>query len=298
MLLRLVTFSVVAALLSACSPSVDTKPSNTVAITLPPIGVQLHSVRDAVSEDFEGTLTSIAAMGFDGVEFAGRYGRFKDKPHELKAFLDELGLQVSGAHIGFKALKQNPDKHLNFFKAMGSKLVIIPHDHRIDNPDKIDEFISELKPLIKKTEQMELTLGYHNHAKEFKPFKDSTFWDYLAQNTPQSFALQLDVGWIKFAGANPVEYVKRYPNRTLTSHYKIRSYQGKPSTVPKETKIIIGQTGYDWAELAKTNAMYGGTQWIVIEQEEYPEGMTPLQAVHASKKGLDAALKPLYNSIK
>ncbi|MGC3990185.1 MAG: hypothetical protein QM796_10985, partial [Chthoniobacteraceae bacterium] len=42
----------------------------------PRLGVQLWSVKDEVKKDFEGTLTRLAGLGFEGVEFAGEFGRF------------------------------------------------------------------------------------------------------------------------------------------------------------------------------------------------------------------------------
>lgn len=61
--------------------------TNTTSSTTPLLSVQLHSLRDAVADDFKGTLTAIAEMGFDGVEFAGRYGEFASDPEGLKTFL-------------------------------------------------------------------------------------------------------------------------------------------------------------------------------------------------------------------
>ena len=40
-----------------------------------PIAIQLFSVRDTMSEDVQGTLTALKEMGYDGVEFAGLYGK-------------------------------------------------------------------------------------------------------------------------------------------------------------------------------------------------------------------------------
>jgi hypothetical protein len=37
----------------------------------------------------------------------------------------------------------------------------------------------------------------------------------------------------------------------------------------------------------------GGTKWIVVEQEEYPNGLSSLDAVALSKKGLDKYIKQL-----
>ena len=64
-----------------------------VAATVPQLSVQLWSIKDAMTADFEGTLTKLAAMGFQGVEFAGIFGRFEQNPEGLKVFLKSLGLK-------------------------------------------------------------------------------------------------------------------------------------------------------------------------------------------------------------
>lgn len=295
MFLRTVLTALTAAsciLFGACSSTANKQASVTETKRfsledVPLVSVQLHSVRDSVQSDFEATLKAIAAMGFDGVELAGRYGPYHDDADGLKAFLDGLGLAVSGAHIGMKQLTSGDAlKHFAFFKALDTELVIIPHDPRIDNPEKIDEFIKEVLPFSKMANELGLKLGYHNHAKEFKAFNDTTFWDHLAQNTPEEFVLQLDVGWVNYAGADPIEYVKRYPNRTLTTHYKVRTKEGESGT-----PVTIGEDAFDWKKLIETNIEYGATQWLVIEQEEYPEGLSAIEAVAKSKQGLDRIIQ-------
>ncbi|WP_448245480.1 sugar phosphate isomerase/epimerase family protein [Thalassotalea agariperforans] len=258
-------------------------------LKVPPVSVQLHSVKLDIANDFEGTLKAIANMGFQGVEFAGRYGPYANDPQGLKNFLNSLGLKASGAHIPTKnLLGENGNKTFKFLKALGAHLVIIPHDKRIDDPEKIADFVAEITEISRTAKRFGMLVGYHNHAKEFNSFADATFWDYLASNTPKDVVLQLDVGWANYADQNPVNYVKQYPNRTVTTHYKIRTKKGEHSK-----PVIIGQDSFDWAELIKANIEHGGTEWIVIEQEEYPDGMTPLQAVKASKQGLDNIIKQL-----
>ncbi|KMT64850.1 sugar phosphate isomerase/epimerase family protein [Catenovulum maritimum] len=279
------------ALISLCTFSLYSVASECLAQQQPKVSVQLHSVKHMVVEDFEGTLTKLAKMGFAGVEFAGRYGPYANDPVALKRFLDSLGLEVSGAHMSVKQLRGDKGiDRLRFLQQIGTKLLIIPHDGRIDKPDQINELIIELKELTKTVAQFGMQLGYHNHSKEFKTFQQSTFWDHLALNTPDNFVLQLDVGWANYAEQDSIAYVKRYPNRTLTTHYKIRT---KPQDKEKSLPVIIGQDTFNWSELIKTNQQFGGTQWIVVEQEEHPKGFTPLQSVAASKKGLDKIMKEL-----
>ena len=66
-----------------------------------PIALQLYSIRHDCERDLPGTLQAVAQMGYDGVEFAGYYGRSAE---ELRAMLDDLGLAVAGTHIGIDTL--------------------------------------------------------------------------------------------------------------------------------------------------------------------------------------------------
>lgn len=258
-------------------------------LPMPKISVQLWSVKDDVKADFKGTLKKIAQMGFSGVEFANEFGEFSGDSKAIKLVLDELGLKGSGAHISFEQLnEQNFDKTVAFYKELGVNMLIVGGDERASHPEGIKEIVTLLNNLAKKLAPFEMKTGFHNHAHEFDAYEGITYWDYLAQNTSQSVILQQDVGWTTFAGKDPIEYVKRYPGRTLTTHYKVRLPEGTQGKLP-----IIGQDTIDWLKLSKANIAVGGTLWFVVEQEEYPNGLTPLQTVEQSKIGLDKILKQL-----
>lgn len=255
---------------------------------VPPLSVQLWSVKDAVKEDFEGTLKSIADMGFNGVEFANEFGPYSEDPAGLKQFLNSLDLKASGAHVMFDKLTEvELDKTIKFYKALGVELIIVPWDERAWHPEGVVEVVAELNELADQLAPHGMKIGFHNHDQEFNSFKDKTYWDYIAQNTKESVVLQLDVGWVNFAGYEPTDFVKRYKHRTLTTHYKVRTKDGSGQSP------IIGKDGYDWTKLIKTNVVYGGTQWIVVEQEEYPEGMTSMESVKKSKEGVKKAIQIL-----
>src|SRR3712207_5432916 len=101
-----------------------------------PIAVQLYSVRDACSKDFDGTLKQIAEMGFEGVEFAG-YHKYAEDPEGLRKKLDELKLKAAGTHIRAEAF--GPDKlkkTIAFHKTIGCRFLIVPGDKRFTDPDK------------------------------------------------------------------------------------------------------------------------------------------------------------------
>lgn len=276
--------------LTACSSTSNSGDAN---VQIPPVSVQLWSIKKALKADFKGTLEKIADMGFEGVEFAGDYGSYSEDPAGLKAYLASIGLKPSGAHMGFKHLRgKKLNKNLDYLQKLGVELVIIPADSRAWSADGVEALTKELTKLSKKAAANNILIGYHNHDKEFNTYKDLTYWDYIAQNTPKNVLLQLDVGWVNFAKQDAVEYVKRYAGRTLTTHIKIRNYHG-PDRTPQGASPILGEDSYDWETLIKTQAKVGGTRWLVLEQEEYPDGLSPMQAVAESKKGLDKIISSL-----
>jgi len=285
--MRIINLLLIGILAVSASSFANDNQKGKVMPTQPKTSVQLWSVKDDVKADFKGTMVKLADMGFEGVEFAGDFGPFAEDGAALKAFLNSLGLQGSGAHIGFDALNdENFDKTVAFYQALGVDMLIVPWDERAWHPEGVKTLVKELNIIAKKLAPHGIKAGYHNHDQEFNDYKGATYWDYIAKNTGREVVLQLDVGWTNYASKDPIEYVKRYPNRTITTHYKIRTPKGSTDLSP-----IIGEDSFDWLALSKTNQTVGGTLWFVVEQEEYPNGLTPLQAVNKSKKGLDKLLK-------
>lgn len=255
------------------------------APTKPRIGVQLWSVKDEIKQDFEGTLTKIAQLGFQGVEFAGEFGPYKDNPAGLKAFLDKNKLACAGAHTQFdKLTPEQIDATTAFYKTLGCNNLIISMDKRAFTLDGSSEVSKDLASLTGKLASRGMNIGYHNHAEEFAGEAGKTPWDNIARNTPKATIMQQDVGWTTVAGKDPIAYVKKYPGRTVSTHFKAKFGPGQTGTP------IIGQDKTDWAGLTKAARTVGGTDWLIIEQEEYPNGMGQLESVAASLKGLQAVL--------
>jgi sugar phosphate isomerase/epimerase len=251
----------------------------------PRLGVQLWSVKDEIKQDFEGTLTKIAQLGFQGVEFAGVFGPYAENPTGLRAFMDKNKLACAGAHMHFDALTDAQfDKTVAFYKTLGCTNLVISMDKRGATPEQSAEMSKELTALSKKLAAKGMRIGYHNHSQEMAGEVGSTPWDVIAKNTPQASIMQQDVGWTVVAGKDPIHYANAYPGRTVTTHYKAKFAPGTSGTP------IIGQDKTDWKALTAANEKVGGTEWIIIEQEEYPNGMGQLETVAASLKGLKGLL--------
>jgi sugar phosphate isomerase/epimerase len=258
------------------------------AATSPRLGVQLWSVKDEIKQDFEGTLDKLAKLGFKGVEFAGEFGKYKSDPAGLSVFMKKTGLQCAGAHMHVDKLDAaNFKATTEFYKVLGCDRLIISMDARGASKEGSTELAKELSALSVKLGAQGMKLGYHNHEQEMLGAKDQTNWDLLAKNTPKDFILQQDVGWTTYAGKDPIDFVNKYPGRTVTTHYKAKFAKG--ASVAGGAPII-GKDRTDWTGLTKAVRSVGGTEWIIIEQEEYPNGMGQMEAVAASMRGLQEIL--------
>ncbi|MES2898219.1 MAG: sugar phosphate isomerase/epimerase [Pseudomonadota bacterium] len=255
------------------------------AIGGPRIGVQLWSVKDEIKKDFEGTLSKLAGLGFQGVEFAGHFGPYADRPADLRAFLDKNGLRCTSAHVGLPQLNAaNFDKTTSFYKALGCTDLIVPWEQRALSTAGSPQVAVELSALATRLASIGMRTGYHNHAEEMAGVVGATPWDILATGTPQNVILQQDIGWTTAAGKDPIAYIKRYPGRSISMHFKAKIAAGKSGTP------IIGQDATDWAGVTAAAKSVGGTVWMIVEQEEYPNGMGQVEAVGASMRGLQAVL--------
>ena len=191
-------------------------------------------------------------MGFDGVEFAGDFGPYSNNPAALKAQLSELGLVASSAHIGFDALSENTiDSTLLFYKTLGVTTLYVPWDERAWHPEGVKSLVKDLTNVSDYATRFDMKIGFHNHNKEFNAFNHATFWDFIATNTPKTMPLQLDIGWVNYAAKDPIYFIKKYPNRTLATHIKVRTIEGS------NMSPIIGENNIDWPAIIDTLESHG-----------------------------------------
>jgi sugar phosphate isomerase/epimerase len=105
----------------------------------------------------------------------------------------------------------------------------------------------------------------------------------FAERTSKDVILQQDCGWTAEAGYDPVVLMKRYPGRMKTTHFK-------PTVVSKDKggtkKAFLGLDSVDWVAVLAGCIEFGGTEWITLEQEVYPDGKSPMEATEISFKAL------------
>ena len=72
-------------------------------------------------------------------------------------------------------------------------------------------YIETIRTLSEKAHAAGITLQYHNHDFEFLPYNDKCILDTIYETIPANRLLaQIDTCWVKFAGIDPCEYMKKY----------------------------------------------------------------------------------------
>jgi sugar phosphate isomerase/epimerase len=197
------------------------------------IGIQLYTLRDAISKDLEGTLKKVSEIGYKEVELFGyNDGRFFGKtPKEFKALLAKYGLKPVSGHYGAGVenkttkgtLSNDWERAVDDAAELGHKYVVCayltPGERKsIEDYKKYVDLFNKAGETAKKAG---LQFAYHNHDFEFFKLDGETPYDYIAGKTdPKLVKLELDLYWIVKAGLDPVELFKQYPGRFPLWHVK------------------------------------------------------------------------------
>jgi sugar phosphate isomerase/epimerase len=257
-----------------------------------PISIQLYSVRGDCSKDFDGTLAALAKIGFAGVEFAG-YHSYSRKPKELRARLDDLGLKAAATHIGTPNLKGDKlQETIDFHQQIGCPYLIVPSDKDFTNPDKSKALADLFNETAAKLKPLGMACGYHNHKQEFEKCGDSNHWEIFAERTTKDVILQVDFGWSTVAGQDGADLVRRHPGRMIVVHIKPTVVRTKRPVDKKDPgkQAIFGQDSVDWPQILTALREVGGTQWLTLEQENYPDGKSPMECTALSFEALKKAV--------
>ena len=220
-----------------------------------PVGIQLYSVGDAMADDVPGTLGRIAAMGYEGVEFAGYHGLTGD---ELREMLDANGLKCAGSHLRFQFLEGEAlESTVANNRALGNDRLIIPSAPR----DDLDGTIRRMNAVHKRAVDMGMRVGFHNHTSEFETIDGVTRFDRIFGETPDDFLVQLDIGWACAAGQDVIALLRRYANRVETVHIK--------EFHPDDVAAVVGEGTVDWPSVMDVLEAETAVKWYLVEQEQF-----------------------------
>ncbi|MEL6483746.1 MAG: TIM barrel protein, partial [Bacteroidota bacterium] len=209
------------------------------------IGVQLFTIPKMAEADLKGTLQTLSELGYTEIEFFGPYGFSSEKAladwenikpmlgleknafygysvKETAELLKTYKLSTPSLHTDLDTLRNNLDRMLDEVAPLEAKFLVLPAIQEQRNSlEDYKKYAEEFNAMGEKMSKYGMKFVYHNHGYEHKTFEGETPMDFLLQNTDEAFVqFELDVFWMQAAGANPIDYLKAYPNRFKLLHLK------------------------------------------------------------------------------
>ena len=253
-------------------------------------GLQLYSIRDAMSADPRGSLAQLAEIGYIYVEHANYIDRkfYGYSSTEFKKMLSDLGLKMISGHTVME--RQHWDETRKDFSDswkftiddaafLGQKYVISPwmDESMRKNYDDFRHYMDIFNKCGELCQKSGMKFGYHNHDFEFSErLNEERLFDIMMRSIdPDLVVVQLDIGNLYGGGAVAVDVVKQYPGRFENVHVKDVMQTGSNG---QYESTIIGEGIADVRNLLELVKKTGSGKVLIVEQESY-QGKTPFECV-------------------
>jgi len=234
-----------------------------------PIGCQTFPVRDALSQDFDGTLKRLAGLGYRFIEMCSPpgylhagYGAFVNmKAAEMRQRIEDAGLGCVSCHYQFQELKDHLDERIAFAQELRLKQMVVA-TFGVGAKAPLSDWAraaDELNRLGEGTQKAGIQLGFHNHDFEFREIDGVLIYDKLMETLdPKLIRMQFQVAVVRL-GYQAATYLRKYPNRFLSMH--LADWSGA------EGKFVpVGAGVVDWKDLFAA-AKTGGIANYFVEME-------------------------------
>ncbi|WP_294214805.1 sugar phosphate isomerase/epimerase [uncultured Chryseobacterium sp.] len=249
------------------------------------LGIQLYTVREALSANPEKTLEKLAEMGFTDLEIYGYNGTFFGRTaNEFNSILKNTGQRVVSSHHTTGIAHPDPgtllhgwEKTVEDMKTMGAEYMvcsyIFPEERTPENYLKLPGILNTAGAVVRKAG---MQLAYHNHDFEFETMDDTgNVYDFILKNSsPELVKMELDLYWIAKAGLDPLDYFEQYPGRFPLWHVKDMKAGTKDFTE-------IGNGILDFKRIFNKQKQAGLKHWF-LEQDSSDKDI--FESIAISKK--------------
>ena len=240
------------------------------------VGLQLYTTRALMAKDVEGTLATVAGIGYKEVEFAGYFNR---EPAPLRATLDKLKLTSPSCHVGLDAVEAGFDATAAAAKIIGHKWIVVASvpSRFLESIDSLKELAQRFNAIGKRARDAGLRYGYHNHNVEFKAVDGTVPLELLLSETdPALVDFEMDVYWVTQGGGDPIALINKFPGRFKLLHAKDAS--GPPDQKMRD----VGSGVIDWKKIFAERKK-AGVEHVFVERDDAPD---PIASITASYKFL------------
>lgn len=209
------------------------------------LGVQLFTIPKMVDTDLKGSLQLISELGYQEVEFFGPYPfsvqSAKDSWNQIKpmlgitndafygntieetaGLLKDFNLKSPSMHTDMDTLRHGLEKMLDEVSKLDTKYLVLPAiQEEKSSLDNYKRFVEEFNSFGEKMAAYNIQFVYHNHGYEHMELDGKIPMNFLLENVNSEFVkFELDIFWMQAAGANPIDYLKKYPLSYKALHIK------------------------------------------------------------------------------
>ncbi len=234
------------------------------------IGAQMFTLRDSC-KDSAGIASSCARvkkMGYDGIQGSAAY--FNEiEAEELKKILDGEGLVCAATHRSLDAMRDEPQKEIDWHNTVGCKYTAIGGTlfGQETTVDDWKQFSVDFSAATRKLADGGIKAGYHNHSHEFADLGGGeTPMSVMLANFDPHVWLEIDVYWVAHGLGDPAEWIMKVANsgagRIPCVHYK----DGTVSAKREHKMMPIGEGNLNWAAINKAVAD-AGVEWLLVERD-------------------------------
>lgn len=242
-------------------------------------GIQLYTIRDVIYDNPKEKLKKLADFGYRQIEsYEGKDGMgmfWGMSPTDFKKYCDDIGLDCVASHCDiYKDFEAKAAQAAE----VGIKYLICPYIGGQESLDAYKKKADDFNNCGEICRKNGIRFAYHNHEYTFPELEGQIPQDFLMENTdPNLVDFEMDIYWVVTAGADPIAYFKKYPNRFKLSHVKDR-IKNVPSE-EREASCDLGTGQINFPEILKA-AKEQGMEYFIVEQERY-DNSTPLQSAEA-----------------
>lgn len=249
------------------------------------IGLQLYTIREEMQRDSQEALRRVAAIGYEYVEGAGyNDGKLYGKsPKVFKALLESYDLKMPSGHVGWEAMKDDPERAAATFREAGQSYAVIPYwPEEKRTAEGYGELVEILNNSAKVFANYGLKVAYHNHDFEFnKMVAGRRPMDMLlAEVDPETVHFELDLYWITRAGSDYQKYFGEHAGRFPLWHVK------DMDDTPEKFFAAVGEGVIDWPEVFQREDQ-SGMQFFFVEQDHMRPGKQPMDEIAISHEYLE-----------
>jgi inosose dehydratase len=242
-------------------------------------------------------IEDIAAVGFRGIQLRsnsiaefGAPAAVRDllSQHELKFVALSSGDLLSDSASAKKSIAEHTARAKFLRDAGGLYLQILDNrpKGRIAIPDDYKQLGKTLTELGKRTADLGIPLGYHNHMGSLSE-RPEELDQIMGASDPRYVKLELDIAHYFQGGGDPAKAIEKYGDRLLFLHIK---------DVDRVSKSVyrfveLGRGLVDVPAVFESLSKVGFRGWAVVELDEVPENAhSPKEAAAANKEYLQEKL--------